>query len=381
MKIEQRHWTPNDGWQVVSSSNGPLAKANLVLVFGAPDCLQDANWYRAVQNFYKGAHVVACSTGGEIHGTEVSDESIVATAIGFDNSTIRVAAEPLAGPNDSASAGERLARSIPHEGLRHVFVVSEGVDVNGSALVRGLTSNLPMHVAVTGGLSADGDRFKKTFVGLDAVPKPHQAVAVGFYGDRLRVAFASLGGWDTFGPDRLITRSEGNVLFELDGVPALELYRRYLGPHAAELPASGLRFPLRIAAQAGEDDGVVRTILGIDDQAGALIFAGDVPQGMYARLMQANLDRLIDGAAGAASGTHEYFGGQDPDLALLVSCIGRKMVLGQRVEEEVENVRDVLGPRTVMSGFYSYGEISPMTPNATCELHNQTMTITTLSEH
>ena len=380
MQLEQRHWTPKDGWQVVSSSNGQLSRVQLVLVFGAPACLQDPAWYRAIQNTYHGARIVSCSTGGEIHGTEVSDESIVATAIGFDSSRVSVASEPVAGPHDSAAAGERLSRGIPHEGLRHVFVVSEGVDINGSALVRGLTANLPPRVAVTGGLSADGDRFKQTFVGLDSIPKPHQAVAIGFYGDRLRVAFGSLGGWDTFGPDRLITRSEGNVLFELDGVSALDLYKRYLGPHAAELPASGLRFPLRISAAAGDEDGVVRTILGIDEKAGSLIFAGDVPQGMYARLMQANLDRLIDGAAGAATGTHEYFGGHNPDLALLVSCIGRKMVLGQRVEEEVENVRDVLGPRTVTCGFYSYGEISPMTPNATCELHNQTMTITTLAE-
>ena len=111
-----------------------------------------------------------------------------------------------------------------------------------------------------------------------------------------------------------------------------------------------------------------------------MTFAGDVPTGCYARFMKANFDRLIDGAVGAARTSYEAVGSASPDLALLVSCVGRKLVLAQRVEEEVEGVRDVLGERTVLAGFYSYGEISPFTPHARCELHNQTMTITTLSE-
>ena len=111
-----------------------------------------------------------------------------------------------------------------------------------------------------------------------------------------------------------------------------------------------------------------------------MTFAGDMPAGAYARLMKANFDRLIDGAAGAAKVSYEAVGSIAPDLALLISCVGRKMVLQQRIEEEVEGVRDVLGRHTVLTGFYSYGEISPFTPSARCELHNQTMTITTFAE-
>ena len=202
---------------------------------------------------------------------------------------------------------------------------------------------------------------------------------VGFYGDRLRIGYGSLGGWDPFGPDRLVTRSEGNVLYELDGSSALDLYKTYLGSHAANLPASGLLFPLSLRGEDGEQR-VVRTILGIDEQAGSLIFAGDVPQGGYAQLMKANVDRLIDGAHGAAAACYEAVGSKTPDLAILISCVGRKLVLNQRTEEEVESVRDVLGESTVLSGFYSYGEIAPFMSSTKCELHNQTMTITTFSE-
>ncbi|HRC76477.1 MAG TPA: FIST C-terminal domain-containing protein, partial [Kouleothrix sp.] len=213
----------------------------------------------------------------------------------------------------------------------------------------------------------------------DGAPAPGLVAGLGLYGKRLKVGFGSLGGWDPFGPERLITRSSGNVLYELDGRSALTLYKKYLGEHAAELPAAGLLFPLSLRTRTGET-GLVRTVLSVDEEAQSMTFAGDMPQGAYARLMMANFDRLIDGAIGAARTSYHAIGDTSPDLAILISCVGRKLLLKQRVEEEIEGVRDVLGPHTPITGFYSYGEISPFTPGANCELHNQTMTITTLAE-
>ena len=256
---------------------------------------------------------------------------------------------------------------------------SDGLSVNGSDLVAGLTKHLPAHVSVTGGLSGDGTRFQETLVFCDGEPRRNVVVAVGFYGTRLTVGYGSAGGWDPFGPERLITRSKGNILYELDGKSALELYRTYLGEHAKGLPATGLLFPLSIRTKQSET-AVVRTILSTNDSAQSMTFAGDVPEGAYAHFMKANFDRLIDGAAGAAKTSFEAAGSASPDLAVLVSCVGRKLVLKQRAEEEVEAVREILGERTIVTGFYSYGEIAPFVPGARCDLHNQTMTITTFSE-
>jgi len=251
--------------------------------------------------------------------------------------------------------------------------------VNGSELVRGLTEHLPPHVAVTGGLAGDGDRFQETLVLWNDAPRADSVAAVGLYGPRLQVGYGSLGGWDAFGPDRLITRSNGNILYELDGQSALALYKRYLGEHAAGLPATGLLFPVSLRTRGG-GDAIVRTILSVDEEEQSLTFAGDMPIGAYARLMKANFDRLIDGAIGAARASYEAVDATAPDLALLISCVGRRLILKQRTEEEVEGVREILGESTVLTGFYSYGEISPLSPSARCELHNQTMTITTFSE-
>jgi hypothetical protein len=265
------------------------------------------------------------------------------------------------------------------EKLAHVLVLSEGLRVNGSELVCGLSKHLPEGITVTGGMAGDGARFGETCVIWDCIPESDSVAALGLYGSRLKIGFGSLGGWDPFGPERLVTRSRGNVLYELDGHSALGLYKKYLGEHAKGLPATGLLFPLSIRTKADETP-VVRAILSVDEKEESVTFAGDVPEGSYARLMKANFDRLIDGANGAAKTCYQALGSNSPDLAILISCVGRKLVLKQRIEEEVEAVRDVLGEKAVLTGFYSYGEISPFTPGARCELHNQTMTITTLSE-
>lgn len=378
IKTEQKRWTDATGWEAIRPS-GPVEAADLVLYFSASRLADTPSLRSDLRSAYPGAVLLGCSTAGEICGTEVADESVVATAVDLEHSRLEAAYDAIERPADSAGTGERLAAALDPEGLVHVFVLAEGVHVNGSELVEGLRRGLPGTVAVTGGLAGDGEKFERTAVWLGEESEEGGVAVVGLYGDRLRVGYGSMGGWDPFGPERLITRSSGNVLHELDGEPALELYRRYLGRYAADLPASGLLFPLSLRGAENEPR-VVRTILGIDEAEGSLIFAGDLPEGGYARLMRANIDRLIDGAHGAADSSYEAVGSQSPDLAILISCVGRRLVLKQRVEEEVESVREVLGEDTAMCGFYSYGEIAPFRASARCELHNQTMTITTLSE-
>ena len=379
MLVAQKRWTAKTGWTDTNPAAASLPSAELVIFFGARSALADSDNQSFLRSAYPGAHLLGCTTAGEICGTTVSDDSIVATAIHFDHTTVRAAYRPLVNASCSKEVGAKLAHDLAGEDLVHVFVLAEGLKVNGSELVKGLREGLPSSVAVTGGLAGDGAQFEKTVVCLDGQVNDSAVAAIGFYGDRLRVGYGSLGGWDPFGPDRLVTRAEGNVLYELDGRSALELYKTYLGSHTANLPASGLLFPLSLRGEGGEQR-VVRTILGVDEETQSLTFAGDIPEGGYAQLMRANFDRLIDGAQDAATACAEVVGDHTPDLAILISCVGRKLVLNQRTEEEVESVRNVLGESTVLSGFYSYGEIAPLMSSTKCELHNQTMTITTFTE-
>jgi hypothetical protein len=374
MKIEQNCWTPERGWK---NPLQPDSVAQLVLGFGSRHILEASERYQELREVFPSAQIVCCSTAGEIQGERVLDDSLCITAITFDKVQVTSAAIRVDGAADSYAAGQTLGEKLARTDLTYVLVLSDGLHVNGSELANGLADRLPKDTIATGGLSGDADAFNRTLVGLNGPAESNLVAAIGFYGGGLKVAHGSLGGWDPFGPDRLVTRSSGNVLYELDGQSALSLYQEYLGDYADELPASGLLFPL-LVRENGEGGGVVRTILGIDRDNNSMIFAGDVPEGSYARLMKANFDRLVDGATGAAVKAREMFA--QSELAILISCVGRKLVLQQRIEEEVEAVREILGDATALAGFYSYGELSPLTPEGNCELHNQTMTITTLFE-
>lgn len=377
MEVEQTVVKAGDGHSAFSSASS-MPDAQLVMAFADTGILEAGDFSGRLRSRYPDAEIVFCSSGGEIAGNRVFDDSAVATAIRFKSAEVSAASEVLSSASDSEAAASRLGEKLAPEGLRHVLVFSEGIQVNGSAIASGLTAALPAGVSITGGLAADGARFKRTLVGLNESPAPGQLVAIGLYGDRLRIGMGSLGGWETFGPERRITRSEGNVLYELDGKSALGIYREVLGRKAYGLPASGLLYPLNI--RLGQNGpGLVRTILGIDEESGSVTFAGDVPEGRHARMMRADLDTLIHAAAGAA-GRAGHAGDTNPELVLLVSCIGRKLLLQMRADEEVLAAREIFGPDAHFAGFYSYGEISPLTPTAACELHNQTMTITTFSE-
>ena len=200
-----------------------------------------------------------------------------------------------------------------------------------------------------------------------AQPQARRICALGLYGDRLRIGHGCDGGWHDFGPERRITRAEGNVLYELDGKPALDLYKTYLGDRAAGLPGTALLFPLAVRPQA-DGEPLVRTILGIDEARRAMTFAGDVPEGGIARLMRASPEQLIDSAARAAREAAQALQECDATLAISVSCVGRRLLLGGRTEEEVETVADVLPAGAVHVGMYSYGEIAPPARGASSQL-------------
>lgn len=350
----------------------------LVVVFGASKFADESAPLLELASQFPSSTVAGCSTSGEIFETEIHDDTIVAAIVRFKKTRLRAACEAVASSDDSFSAGASLARRLSDPALRAVLVLSDGLNVNGSELIRGLNEGVSESVVVTGGLAGDGDRFERTWVLQGGAPRAKCVAAVGLYGDAVRVGHGSRGGWDIFGPERLVTRSRGNVLFELDGKPALDLYRQYLGDRASGLPATGLLFPLSLRSDAASEKRLVRTILGVGKDEKSLTFAGDIPEGQLAQFMKANFDRLVEGAEGAGRLAASH-GVPAPILSIAVSCVGRRLVLGERTEEETEAALEALPPGTRQVGFYSYGEISPHSTGR-CDLHNQTMTLTTVGE-
>ncbi|MCW8450604.1 FIST signal transduction protein [Legionella quinlivanii] len=384
MQIQSFQYIKNRGWSVDNFPN--LDSENtLVIVFSSPFFLNYPVPLRQLADIYKKSKIIGCSTAGEIFGSRILDDSLAVAVVKFDKTPLRLCTAKVSKPSESYKAGELIANELQSKDLRSIFVLSDGLTVNGTALVKGLNDNTKEGLIITGGLAADGSHFNNTWTLCNGEIIDNYVVAVGFYGNYIQVGHASKGGWDIFGPARRITRSEGNILYELDNQPALHLYKEYLGDRAAELPASGLLYPLAIKdGNTKNPVQLVRTILGVDEKTQSLIFAGDMPMGYQAQLMRANFDRLITSANEAGELARNRLYGDDeainsPVLAIAVSCVGRRLLLGERTEEETESTLEALPPLTTQIGFYSYGELSPFNLGS-CELHNQTMTLTTYFE-
>lgn len=372
MQVQQflyrnQQWTP---------SLPPSLKADWVLAFGQRHLLSDA--VQTVRTLSGSAHVTACSTSGEIHDEEVNDETVSVSLIQFEKTPLRVATSRCASNDLSGAAGKALGAQLAAPDLKHIFVLSNGLRVNGTDLAHSLQQEVGPEVSISGGLAGDGPDFKSTLVISNAEQGEDLIVAVGFYGEAIQTGCGSWGGWQPFGPQRVVTKSEGSVLYELDAKVALDKYKEYLGEQEGSLPVNALLFPMLITPQ-GSDRNVVRTVLAIDEQVQSMTFAGDIPVGSTVQLMRSNTDQLVEGARDAAERSNTDMASQ-AELAILVSCIGRKLVMKQRVEEEVEAVREVIGERAAISGFYSYGELAPRKNGEPCDLHNQTMTVTLLRE-
>ncbi len=378
MKLKTFMYDPEFGW---TTDELPAAndKNTLVVVFGGSGIKPDSEPLQELMANCKGATITGCSTSGEIFETFIYDDSLSIAMMEFEKTEIATASAVSKSGEDSFAAGQSIARELMRDDLAGIFVLSDGTTVNGSELVRGLNDIVPNNVIITGGLAGDGTAFESTWVLNGDGIQQNIIHAVAFYGDSVAIGHGSKGGWDIFGPERQVTKSKNNVLYELDGQPALELYKTYLGDRAEGLPGTALLFPLALRETSGDEKSVVRTILSVNEDDQSMTFAGDVPEGHRVQLMKANFDRLIEGAADAAIKTVESANSDSPVLSIAISCVGRRLVLGERTDEELEATMDALPEGSEQIGFYSYGEISPYA-SGSCDLHNQTMTLTTITE-
>lgn len=380
MKVQQVILTASS---VLDEEIGKLVanRPDLLLIFGAVSFFSGPALMDSLKRVASGIAVAGCSTAGEIAVDRVYDNTCIVTAIKFDQTTIQLASTQITGMVDSTGAGERLGVQLPREGLTAVLLFGTGVAINGSALVSGLQSGLPDGVTISGGLAADAGAFKQTWTLGPVGCADDQIVAIGLYGKQIKLGYGTYAGWEPFGPARKVTKCVENVLYELDGERALDIYKSYLGDYAKDLPGSGLLFPFEMLGETQEKSGIFRTILGVNEEDGSLTLAGDIDAKGYLKLMHSTTEKLIEGAETAAESAAKAKDGKDGDgLAILVSCIGRKLVMGDRVDEEVEAVSELMGRHTTVTGFYSNGEIAGSTYFGDCRLHNQTMTITWMSE-
>ncbi len=369
----------NGEWKNLPSSEKDRLSANVVLVFGDRILLDDDKLIKDIQSKFPSSRIITCSTAGEIKQNHFQESGAVCVSIQFEKTNVDFVTKNIDAYKNSTDLGKALAASLRQDDLKYILVISDGNLINGDDLISGIQEVIDPSVLISGGLAGDADRFKKTLVGLDNNIKEGNVVLMGLYGNHITVGTGTQGGWDVYGPERTITKSEKNILYEIDGENALDLYKKYLGKYAEGLPSSALLFPISVRKKE-EKTFLVRTILSIDEKNKQMVFAGNIPEGAEVRFMRSNFDRLINAASDAGTQAVSLMKNKPVDLAILVSCVGRKIVLGDRVEEEIEAVAESMLPNTTITGFFSYGEIAPNKDENNTKLHNQTMTVTTFAE-
>lgn len=352
-------------------------EVSFVLIFASRGQMESATWLPLVQQKYPGINIISCSTSGEVYLSELKEEAVTGMAVAFAKTQTEVYTASLKGKDQSKALGRELASNFSKPGLKHVLVFGDGWLVNGSDMIRGMYEVLTQGVSVSGGLAGDGANFSKTLVGLNSQIDQRMAVAIGLYGDHIDIGFGSHGGWSELGDSFIVTESAGREVLKLGNERAFDLYEQFLGDDADGLPGTALLYPVAVWLP-GAEDYVVRTVFNIDEVRGSITLGEAVPKGTRLQFMRARFDDLLQGVKKAAEEAKRNLS-QTPELALMVSCIGRKLLFNQQIEEEISATHNVLGKDACIGGFYSYGEICPVNKDLAA-LHHQMLTLTVFAE-
>jgi hypothetical protein len=323
-------------------------------------------------------NLVGCTTDGEISSVGLSTGSVVLCGIVTDQIEFNIACATGLRKN-SEDAGRRLAQQLPST-VRYVQVFSDGLTGNGCAILRGLASALGPHVPIAGGTAGDDGEFRNTwqFFGSDVLSDA--IVAIGFSGD-FSFGTGVSSGWSPIGIAKKVTKARGNVVYELNGQPALEVYERFLGKHADKLPSVGVEYPLGLVNGVGccdEDFHLLRATMSVNRSDGSIVFAGEVPEGSMVRLTCGDHASILEAAEKAAASALADLGDATAVMAFFYSCMARKIVLGRRTREEIHRIRSAIGPRLPIVGFYTYGEYCRIKRGGSSLLHNETACVTVI---
>lgn len=357
----------------------------IVWVFGAISYDQRA-LIRGVKSVLPETIIIGCTTDGEISNQGLTVDSVVLLGLISDQLEFTTAIVRDLGKN-SFEAGKKLAEQFNGEPTEYIQIFSDGLTGNGSEIIKGIQSVLGINVKIAGGTAGDGSLFQKTYQYFNDEILTDALIGVAFVGE-FKFGTGVQSGWTTIGMAKQVTKAEKNVLYELDGKPALEVYEKFLGQNASLLPAVGVEYPLGLLGPSGdvdEDDYYLcRATMGVDRVKGTVTFAGDIPEGAFVKMTMGSESDILQAVQKAASQALERLKNGNasvkPAAVFFYSCMARKIVLGSRTNEEISAIKKIVGDDVPIIGFYSYGEYAPAGKEMNSHLHNETATLTLISE-
>lgn len=324
-------------------------------------------------------NIVGCTGDGEMSGDGYSTGSAILAGIATDQIDFTVAyAENLS--QNCELAGKQLAAKLAPT-VQYVHLFSDGITGNGCGILRGIFSVLREDLPIAGGTAGDNGKFERTWQFAGRKVLTDAAVAIGFTGD-FHLGTGVRSGWSPIGLAKKVTRASGNILYELNGEPALQVYERFLGKHAEKLPAVGVEYPLGLVGKCLDNDSgdyyLLRATMSVDRQEGSIRFAGEIPEGAEVHLTCGDNSSILEASSEAARLADEEIGDIQPRMVFFYSCMARKIILGQRTQEELDRIRRVFGAEVPIIGFYTYGEYCRVGCGSPSLFHNETATVSVI---
>ena len=324
-------------------------------------------------------NIIGCTTDGEISSDGFRTDSAVLGGIVSDQIDFHLASVKDLG-QDCERAGITLAAKLP-ENVNYIQLFSDGLTGNGCAILRGLESVLDKTIPVCGGTAGDAGRFRRTWQFAGNRVFSNGAVAIGFSGN-FQVGTGASSGWSPIGLAKKVTRSVDNILYELNGEPALNVYERALGKHASKLPAVGVEYPLGLVTERGaegeKDYLLLRATMSVNRKEGAISLAGEIPEGSTVHICCGDSASLLEAAKKAGRLALADLEGRRPVMIFIYSCMARRLILGRQVEEEINCIREAVGPDLPVLGFYTYGEYGRIKKGGPNRLQNETVTVSVI---
>lgn len=375
--------TYNQGWKKEFTIDDDFDVA--VLFFGNDDTA-----FSVIKDKYKKAHIVGCTTSGEIDGNTFHEGSMC-TVLKMHKTRLKTVVIKDINYENSFDYGKRAMtqlieeESFLSEKLNGVLLFTDGLNVNGAKVAEGIAS-INSIVKVAGGTAADNLAFERTHV-FSHEKIGGALVALGFYGEDIVFELGSKSGVEPIGIEKKITHAENNVLYSLDGEPALDVYKKWFKNFSTdnELRASLLECPVEISSNFQKEEGLVRTPIDLNEKDGSIRYTGEIPQGKSLRMMRADIEGMVSASEEIVEETWGKISKKDQNdnsiLSLLVSCSGRKAVLKTEVEDEFFNAnKNIKNKNSAQVGLYSYGEYNRVNEEKGVEFLNQTMTVVCIYE-
>jgi len=321
--------------------------------------------------------IMGATTAGEIYANPMDgvyelEGSIVCMLVEVNSNALAMTVVEVE-EEDSYVVGEHIglwAKSY----FRDVAIITltSGLTFDNDAYTQGIISKGVEYAF--GGASGDNFALKETFVFSNTVISNYGVLALAIDKSRINILGARAFGWGGIGQEQIVTKSIKNIVYEIDDLPAINFYKRYLNVTSQDMPQMGLEYPLEVRRRNGQI--IYRAVLAIDEENGALIFAGHVEEKARVRISAPKGKSIIKEVEKSTSDILSENPMFTPELALVFPCCSRKQILGHLTHLEIEAV--VTSANVPLIGFFAYGEIGAFPGGY--GFHNETFVTAFLEE-